>query len=109
MRYRVALLIETSNAYAWGLLRGIYSFAREQGAWARFRRYLGHSPHEAIQRVRLRRAEELLTETTLPLAVVADRAGFMHTEYFSVVFKRVTGMSPNQFRQRYTSHSNQSR
>lgn len=76
---------------------------------ARFKRYLGHSPHEAIQRVRLRRAEELLTETTLPLAVVADRAGFMHTEYFSVVFKRVKGMSPNQFRQRYTSHGSEPR
>ncbi len=66
---------------------------------SRFKRHLGHSPHDAIQRVRLRRAVELLTETDLPLSVVADRSGFMHTEYFSVVFKRWKGVSPSQFRE----------
>ncbi len=66
---------------------------------SRFKRYLGHSPHDAIQRVRLRRAVELLTETDLPLSIVADRSGFMHTEYFSVVFKRWKGVSPSQFRE----------
>ncbi len=65
---------------------------------ARFKRYFGHSPHEAIQRIKLRRAEELLRETDLPLNVIADRAGFVHTEYFSVVFKKWKGMAPSQFR-----------
>ncbi len=36
MRQRVALLIETSNAYARGLLQGIYSHIREQGNWATY-------------------------------------------------------------------------
>lgn len=66
---------------------------------SRFKKYLGHSPHDAIQNVRLRRAEELLIETDLPLAIVADRSGFLHTEYFSVVFKRWKGVSPSQYRQ----------
>ena len=35
-RYRVALLIETSNAYARGLLRGIYGHIRDPGSWASF-------------------------------------------------------------------------
>ena len=30
----VALLIETSNAYARGLLRGIVSYIREHGPWS---------------------------------------------------------------------------
>lgn len=66
---------------------------------SRFRKSFGHSPHEAIQRIRLRRAEELLRETDLSLSVIADRAGFMHTEYFSVVFKKWKGVSPSQFRE----------
>ena len=66
---------------------------------SRFKRYFGHSPHDAIQRVRLRRAEELLKETDLPLTVIADRAGFIHAEYFSVVFKKHKGIAPSQFRE----------
>ena len=66
---------------------------------SRFKRYFGHSPHDAIQRVRLRRAEELLKETDLPLTVIADRAGFIHAEYFSVVFKKHKGIAPSQYRE----------
>ncbi|MFN5950966.1 MAG: xylose operon transcription regulator XylR, partial [Pirellulaceae bacterium] len=33
-RPAVALLIETSNAYARGLLRGIIEFQRERDAWS---------------------------------------------------------------------------
>ncbi len=68
---------------------------------SRFRKHLGHSPHDAIQNVRLRRAEELLTETDLSLATIADRCGFLHTEYFSVVFKRWKGITPSQYRQNH--------
>ena len=70
---------------------------------ARFKKYFGHSPHDAIQRVRLRRAEELLKETDLPLATVADRAGFIHTEYFSVAFKRWKEISPSTYRSQMRS------
>ncbi len=68
---------------------------------SRFKRYFGHSPHDAIQRARLRRAEELLKETDLPLTVVADRAGFIHAEYFSVVFKKWKGLAPSLFREKW--------
>ncbi len=71
---------------------------------SRFKRYFGHSPHDAIQRVRLRRAEQLLKETDWPLTVIADRAGFIHAEYFSVVFKKWKGLAPSQFRESTTSN-----
>ncbi len=70
---------------------------------SRFKKYLGHSPHDAILRIRLRRAEELLRESDLPLATIADRAGFIHSEYFSVVFKRWMGVSPSTYRQSRSS------
>ena len=65
----------------------------------RFRRLLGHTPHDEILRVQIGRVAQLLAETDLPLTVIADRAGFKHAEYMSVAFKRQTGLSPKQFRE----------
>jgi len=64
----------------------------------RFGRALGHSPKEAILRVRLGRAKRLLAETKLPLATVAEKIGLDHAEYLSVIFKKKTGLTPGQFR-----------
>jgi len=64
----------------------------------RFRRLLGRTPREEILQVRLARVKQLLTETDLTLYQVAERTGFEHVEYLSVVFKRETGRTPRQFR-----------
>lgn len=64
----------------------------------RFRRLLGHTPHEEILQVRLSRVKQLLVETDLPLYLIAERAGFDHVEYLSVVFRRETGRTPSAFR-----------
>jgi len=42
--------------------------------------------------------KQLLVETDLPLYLVAERTGFEHVEYLSVVFKRETGKTPSAFR-----------
>ena len=57
----------------------------------RFRKLIGRTPHEEILRVRLNRARELLSSTDLSLAAIAERTGFVHSEYLSVAFKRETG------------------
>lgn len=64
----------------------------------RFQRLLGRTPRAEILHVRLNRVKQLLTETDLPLYLVAERTGFEHTEYLSVVFKRETGKTPRDFR-----------
>ena len=66
----------------------------------KFRRCIGRSPQAEIRRVQLARAKELLTETDLPLKNIAGLTGFEHIEYLSVVFKRLTGESPGQYRKR---------
>ncbi len=66
----------------------------------KFRRFIGRSPQAEIRRVQLARVKELLTETDLPLKSIAGMTGFEHIEYLSVVFKRVTGESPGQYRKR---------
>ena len=70
---------------------------------SRFKKMLGRTPHEEILRIQLRRVEQLLQETDLPLSVVADRAGFKHTEYMSVVFKQKIGMPPSEYRSTHSS------
>jgi LacI family transcriptional regulator len=64
----------------------------------RFQRLLGHTPRQEILHVRLGRVRQLLTETDLPLYLIAERTGFEHVEYLSVVFKREMGKTPSSFR-----------
>jgi LacI family transcriptional regulator len=64
----------------------------------RFRKYLKHSPQTEIRRVQLKCVKRLLTETDLALDKIARLAGYVHPEYMSVVFKRVTGLTPGEFR-----------
>ena len=68
---------------------------------ARMKALLGRTPHEEIQRVQLNRVKELLSGTDLALAEIAGRAGFRHTEYLSVVFKREIGLPPSAYRQEH--------
>jgi len=64
----------------------------------RFAKSLGHSPKDEILRVRLERAKQLLAETDLSLALIAEKVGFDHAEYLSVIFKKKSGLTPGQFR-----------
>lgn len=65
----------------------------------RFKASLGITPHDAIVRARLGRVRQLLAETDLSLDEIAERSGFSHPEYMSVVFKREMGVPPGVFRQ----------
>jgi LacI family transcriptional regulator, galactose operon repressor len=68
---------------------------------SRFQKLLGRTPHDEIVRVQLERVKQLLLETDLPLAAIAERAGYKHVEYLTVVFKRVVGQPPSTFRQEH--------
>lgn len=68
-----------------------------------FDRYLGHSPAVEIGRVRLERARDLLTATELPLADIAERAGFAHVESLHRIFKKRFTMSPGGYRRANTT------
>lgn len=64
----------------------------------RFRAVLGRTVHQAILEVRIQRACQLLRETDLPIAQVAEEAGFHHQEYLGAVLKKRTGKTPAQIR-----------
>jgi LacI family transcriptional regulator len=65
----------------------------------RFRRCLRRSPQQEIRLVQLKRVRQLLTETDLTLDAIATLAGYEHPEYMSVVFKRLAGQTPGEYRQ----------
>jgi len=48
--------------------------------------------------VRIKRARELLRTTSLRTIEIADQVGYNDPHYFSLVFKRSTGLSPREFR-----------
>ena len=66
----------------------------------RFSQILGSSPKGEILRVRLGRVCQLLAESDLTLAAVAQLAGFDHPEYMSRLFKKKMGITPGEFRKR---------
>ena len=52
----------------------------------------------AVSAMARNRVKMLLTETDLSLAQIAEKAGFEHVEYLSVVFKKEIGLPPSQYR-----------
>lgn len=71
----------------------------------RFRQHLGKTVAEALLAVKLRRAQDMLTFTELPLIDVAERSGFNYQEYLTYVFKKHLGTTPARYRKETASVS----
>jgi len=65
----------------------------------KFVEIVGRTPYKEMQRVRVNRLKELLTETELGLLDIAEKTGFEHVSYMSYLFKRETGISPIAYRE----------
>lgn len=63
-----------------------------------FNRELGLSPWDYLNRYRVSRAKELLRSTDDNIRSIARQVGFKDQAYFSRVFHKLTGLSPNAFR-----------
>ncbi len=64
-----------------------------------FRQELGLSPTECLNRLRILKARELLQSSTDSVTSIATRVGFDDPAYFSRVFRKLNGCSPQAFRQ----------
>jgi len=65
-----------------------------------FKEETGDSLTTHINKVRIEKSKELLTDKTLSLTDISDMAGFEEQSYFTKVFKSITGDTPARFRQR---------
>lgn len=63
-----------------------------------FAKHLDASPTQVAQWRRVQRAKRLLDEGGLPIALVAERAGFPSSRRMSSVFTRIYGRPPSSFR-----------
>jgi AraC family transcriptional regulator len=63
-----------------------------------FKLSTGLPPHQYVMRQRIERAKALLTNTDLPVGVVAQEVGFASPSHFAQQFRRLVGTSPKSFR-----------
>ena len=64
----------------------------------RFATLLGHSPRDMIAGAQLEQVKRLLSMTDYQLAKIAQLTGFHYVESMCVLFKRITGQTPGQYR-----------
>lgn len=64
-----------------------------------FGRETGESFKDYLTKVRIERAKELLRTTSMKCSEVAYQSGYNDPHYFSYVFRKNTGLPPQQFRQ----------
>lgn len=72
-----------------------------------FKASTGESCNAYIVRKRIEKAKDLLEKTDIPSGKIAGMIGYRDSNYFSLAFKKNTGYSPQQYRQRYTANPEQ--
>ena len=63
-----------------------------------FKEHVGVTPHRYLTHVRIERACELLTTSTLSSTQICPRVGFTTLSHFTNTFRKHTGMSPIAYR-----------
>ena len=69
--------------------------------YERFMRTLGHSVHQEIKNARLAQITNLLINTDMPIAAIADSLGFPGIDHIARYFKRAKGLSLQAYRARF--------
>ena len=64
-----------------------------------FKESSGYSPMQYLTRRRIGEAQNLLVETDLPIARIAEEVGYDTQNYFNLQFSKHVGMPPRKFRQ----------
>jgi AraC-like DNA-binding protein/mannose-6-phosphate isomerase-like protein (cupin superfamily) len=65
-----------------------------------FKRETGMSPNDWLQRCRVKAATDLLRTTHRKLEDIATTVGFSSAQYFCQVFRKYTGKTPGQYREK---------
>lgn len=78
-------------------------------AWfsAAFRRATGSTPTDYLRNLRLERAKELLSTTSLEVDSIRSRVGYDNAHAFSARFRSEVGVGPKAYRARYGCISQQ--
>lgn len=71
-----------------------------------FRRDMEKSFSEYLNDVRMSKAKEFLIRTDMSAKEIAGRVGFANVTYFSTVFKKNTGLTPDRYRKEFGKNRN---
>ena len=63
-----------------------------------FHKETGETLTDAINRIRVEKAKELLADTNIKTYEAASMVGIDDPAYFSVLFKKMTGLSPTEYK-----------
>ena len=66
--------------------------------YGKIRALMDMSPSDFLKQLRMQRAEELLANSKMPVSQVAYAVGFTDPKYFTKCFRKETGMSPSEYR-----------
>ena len=61
-------------------------------------RYTGKSFYDTLNAQRVQAAKELLRDPSLRIGDIGEMVGYADTAHFAKVFRKVTGMSANEYR-----------
>ena len=90
-----------NNNFTSDISLGVLSYhfhVNEQYISRLFKKYTGCSFIEYLNAIRINEAKRYLIHTSLKVNQIAGKVGYSNHVHFWRVFKRNTGMSPNQFR-----------
>lgn len=68
----------------------------------RFKKEIGITPIEYLIEIRIARSKTLLRRKSIPITEVATRCGFGSNAHFSSCFQNRVGISPSEYRDKYT-------
>ena len=63
-----------------------------------FKDSIGKTPVDYINGIRINRSMQMLIETDMPVAAIAEKMGFCNSNYFNKIFKQYMGVSPLAYR-----------
>ncbi|TBL70517.1 response regulator transcription factor [Paenibacillus thalictri] len=67
-----------------------------------FKQETGQSFSECVSQLRLEKAKELLTNTAMKVYQIGETVGYPNPRYFNEWFQKATGLTPTDYRNRYT-------
>lgn len=65
-----------------------------------YKQYTGSTINETLLNKRMEQARKLLTESSLSVSIISEKVGFTSSSYFYRAFKKVNGVTPNEYRRK---------
>ncbi len=67
----------------------------------RFKAATNNTPFEYLQRVRIESAKKAIEQNDKDLSAIIDDTGYHDLKTFRTIFKRITGLTPQEYRKKY--------